>query len=67
MFLEKAHNLSDMQLPTPIKVDRLIFFLQGYNHALTKFLEKGFSQGFPLHYQGTVLTNHSPAKMYFLL
>ena len=42
-----------MQLPTPTKVDRLIDFLQGYDHVLTKFLEKGFSQGFPLHYQGT--------------
>ena len=43
----KSPQTPDMQLPTPIKVDRLISFLQGYNHVLTKFLEKGFSQGFP--------------------
>ena len=50
----KTHNFPDMQLLTLIKVDRSIFFLQGYDHVLlTKFLEKGFSQGFPLHYQGT--------------
>jgi hypothetical protein len=50
-LLTKTHNFTDRQLPTPVKVDCLIIFLEGYDNLLTEFLAHGFSEGFPLHYQ----------------
>ncbi len=49
----KPPNPRDNHLPTPINVDRLVLFLQGYNVLLVQFLVSGFSEGFPLHYMGT--------------
>ena len=39
-------------MPTPVIVERLDFFLSGYNHSIAEFLSSGFRQGFPLHYDG---------------
>ena len=35
-------------LPTPIKTDRLIHYLQGYDPSLTSYLSEGFTSGFNL-------------------
>ena len=51
-LLAKTHNFTDRQLPTPVKVDRLVIFLEGYDQLLTEFLAHGYSEGFPLHFQG---------------
>ena len=45
-------SLPSLNLPTPIKVDRLISLLSGYNHSTAEFLYSGFSFGFPIHFQG---------------
>ena len=44
-------------LPTPVKVNSLLFFLQGYPTHLNESLQKGFTEGFQLHFQGPV-TGH---------
>ena len=45
-------NLTNYNLPTPVIVERLEFFLSGYNHSIAVFLSSGFREGFPLHYEG---------------
>ena len=45
-------NLTNCNLPTPVIVERLEFFLSGYNHSIAVFLSSGFREGFPLHYEG---------------
>lgn len=40
------------QLPTPINIRHLLFFLSGYTHSIVQFLTAGFTEGFPLHYEG---------------
>ena len=53
---QQSHNLQSQQqshnLPTPVIVERLDFFLSGYNHSIAAFLSSGFREGFPLHYEG---------------
>jgi len=39
-------------LPTPIKFNRLLYLLSGYNHSTVMFLSNRFTRGFPLHFQG---------------
>ena len=39
-------------LPTPIKFNRLLYLLSGYNHSTVMFLSNGFAYRFPLHFQG---------------
>ena len=39
-------------LPTPVKVKRLGFLLDRYNPSTVEFLSFGFTQGFPVHFQG---------------
>ena len=45
-------NLKNYNLPTPVIVERLHFFLSGYKHSIAVFLSSGFREGFPLHYEG---------------
>ena len=45
-------NLKNNNLPTPVIVERLDFFLSGYNHSIAVFLSSGFRDGFPSHYEG---------------
>lgn len=47
-------TLTTPKLPTPINVDRLAYYLQGYNAAQTRTLLTGFSQGFKLEFAGKV-------------
>ena len=39
-------------LPTPIKVNRLVFLLDGYTPSTVEFLLSGFIKGFPVHFEG---------------
>ena len=48
------------QLPTPVKIDRLLFFLSGYTHSIVEFLSAGFTEGFPLHFEGPRFSSHAP-------
>ena len=45
-------NLKNCNLPTPVIVERLEFFLSGYTYSIAVFLSSGFREGFPLHYEG---------------
>ena len=45
-------NPKNYNLPTPVIVEILDFFLSGYNHSIAVFLSSGFREGFPLHYEG---------------
>ena len=46
-------------LPTPVKVKRLTFHLEGYDAQLYQELVSGFVQGFYLHFQGTQIRQFS--------
>ena len=43
---------SPRTLPTPVRVERLSFLLNGYTHSTVEFLISGFTNGFPIHFQG---------------
>lgn len=45
---------------TPVKVDRLKFFLHGYDSALASYLIDGFRFGFRVHFVGERLSCESP-------
>jgi len=45
---------------TPVKADRLEYFLQGYDVALTHYLTDGFRFGFRVHVVGERLVYESP-------
>ena len=40
--------LTPKTLPTPVKIDRLKAFLEGYNQQLVEYIVKGFKEGFSL-------------------
>ena len=44
--------LPNPPLPTPVKFNRLLNRLSGYNHSTVMFLYCGFTHGFPLHFDG---------------
>ena len=49
----RSHDLvTTSKLPTPIKVDRLNVYLEGYDSNAKEYLIKGFSEGFRLDYKG---------------
>ena len=39
-------------LPTPVRIERLLPFLCGYDAQVVSFLKNGFTFGFPLHFSG---------------
>ena len=39
-------------MPTPVHVDRLSFFLSGYDDSIVEQLISGFQYGFPLYHEG---------------
>ena len=43
-----------IQIPTPIQVDRLAFWLEGYDTQKKLFLLEGFKNGFKIGFQGSV-------------
>ena len=47
-------------LPTPVLVEKLAFYLEGYNAQITQELLVGFVHGFRLHFQGT---HHAPFSL----
>ena len=47
-------TLKNHNLPMPVIVERLDFFLSGYNHSIAAFLSSGFRESFPLHYEGDI-------------
>ena len=64
--LPNANNQSSLQdrgknllfptagaLPTPVLVDKLAFYLEGYDAQTSQELVLGFIYGFRLHFQGT--------------
>ena len=64
--LPNAHNQSSLQdkgknlmfptagaLPTPVLVEKLAFYLEGYDAKISQELVAGFVYGFRLHFQGT--------------
>ena len=53
-------NPQNLNLPTPIITERLVFLLSGYNPSLVQFLFVGFSEGFAIH--SDVLRESSDAK-----
>ena len=40
-------------LPTPVNSNHLSFLLSGYTDSIVNFLISGFTEGFPLHYEGS--------------
>ena len=59
--LAPAHSRLPLpQLPTPVNIDRLLFFLSGYTHSIVEFLSAGFFEGFPLHFEGPSISSHAP-------
>ena len=44
--------LPKQNLPTPVRADRFIFLLDGYDHSTVGFLRFGFTDGFPIHFKG---------------
>ena len=44
--------MPNLPLPTPVKFNRLLNLLSGYNHSTVTFLSCGFTHGFPLHFDG---------------
>ena len=44
--------LPKQNLPTPVRADRFIFLLDGYDHSTVEFLGFGFTDGFPIHFKG---------------
>ena len=49
-------------LPTPVKIDKLLRWLEGYDKIKTKYLEIGFLEGFRLGFNG-VLNKKQPPNL----
>ena len=73
MALEPKNRVPDLgnkcknpHLATPIRVDRLAWWLKGYDTCLANYLIEGFTVGFKVGYLGTPTSvtyqNHSSAK-----
>lgn len=52
VFIPQLPSPSPRTLPTPVRVERLSFLLDGYTHSTVEFLISGFTNGFPIHFQG---------------
>ena len=46
--------------PTPVRPDRLTFYLKGYNNVTSDYLIQGFLHGFSIRYFGSPLAIRSP-------
>ena len=46
--------------PTPVRPDRLAFYLKGYNNVTSDYLIHGFIHGFSIRYFGSLLAIRSP-------
>ena len=54
---------SQNELPTPVMVDRLSFFLSGYTPSIAEHLVSGFTFGFSIHHEGQRISSHSQNLM----
>jgi len=45
---------SRLKLPTPVLIDRLVLLLDGYIPSTVDFLRQGFTEGFSIHFQGSL-------------
>lgn len=54
---------SQTELPTPVKVDKLSFFLSGYTPFIAEHLVSGFTLGFSIHHEGQQISSHSQNLM----
>ena len=48
------------QLPTPVNIKKLLYFLSGYTPSIVEFLSSGFTAGFPLPHEGPQYSCHAP-------
>lgn len=60
---ETTNSLCPEKVPTPIKVDRLAFCLEGYHLPLRQQLLTGFSDGFHIHFQGKFQSSFHPKNL----
>ncbi|XP_032231780.2 uncharacterized protein LOC116614660 [Nematostella vectensis] len=51
---EDNRNMPGPNLPTPVKSERFLHLLSGYEPAIFAYLSKGFNSGFSLHFEGTL-------------
>ena len=60
-----GEGIANERSPSPIKVDRLAWWLKGYDSVLSKFLIDGFTFGFRVGFSGTpsskIFKNHRSA------
>lgn len=54
---------SQNELPTPVKVDILSFFLSRYTPFIAEHLVSGFTLGFSIHHEGQRISSHSQNLM----
>lgn len=52
VFIPQLPGPSPRTLPTPVRVERLSILLDGYTHSTVGFLISGFTNCFPIHFQG---------------
>lgn len=57
MLRPNSHISGGTELPTPININRLLHYLQGYDVSKSTFLINGFVQGFKIPFQGTLPCN----------
>ena len=50
--LAKSAPLPSLLLPTPVRFNRLLCLLSGYDHSTVTYLSSGFANGFPIHFEG---------------
>ena len=60
-LIEDQPNLCPQlpSLPTPVRIDRFLSFLDGYTPSTVRYLRDGFTAGFHLHYTGQLISVHS--------
>ena len=60
-LIEDQQNRSPRppSLPTPIRIDRFLSFLDGYTPSAVRYLRDGFTAGFHLDYTGHLISVHS--------
>jgi hypothetical protein len=52
-----------MPLPTPLQINHLNSFLQGYNPDDSKTLVSGFTHGFSLHFNGSFINQNEGTNL----
>ncbi len=58
--LKPIHATQPGSLPTPVRIDRLIPYLQGYPQEEIDYLKQGFTEGFRVGFSGNQLSYFGP-------